>query len=124
MSDETERKILMENRQSSGGPPTLIMQSYERMGTVGRGRLRWIGGGMLVFGVGMPMVAELFMPLSWVYWTFSGFVAIAGLCLLWPEMGLVLLDRIAGVLARFLPSKKLADAVKPERRAPRDEAAP
>ena len=110
-----------EKRKSDGTPPTIILQSYQAMGPDGRRRLRKVGGCMLLFGIGMPMAIEPFLPLSWVYWTFSGFVAIAGLCLVWPEGGFFLLDKIANVLARFLPSKKLAEAVKPERRATRSE---
>lgn len=104
-----------EKRKSDGTPPTIIMQSYQAMGPQGRARLRMAGGGMMAFGIGMPMVAELFIPLSWVYWVFAAFVALAGLCLLWPEMGILLLNVIPRTVERFWPAK--AKALRPERRA-------
>jgi len=111
---------MSERREDDGSPPTLILQSYQAMGSRGRTRLRKIGGVMIGVGIVPPMAIEPFRPLHWVYWVFAGLVALAGLCLLWPEMGLVLLDRIGKVLARFLPSKKLSDVLTPERRAGRD----
>lgn len=108
-----------EQRKSNAGPPTLLVQSYDRMGHDGRKRLRKIGSALLLCGVGMPMTIEPFIPLSWVYWTFSGFVSLVGLVFIWPEAGIWLFGAIPNVLARFWP--KGADALKPERRAPRDE---
>jgi hypothetical protein len=92
----------------------VILQSYHDMGTEGRRRLRKIGGAMLAFGVGLPMLIEPFIALSWVYWTFAGFVALAGLCLLWPEAGFVLLDRIVSAAARLIPA--IRGLIRPERR--------
>jgi hypothetical protein len=96
----------------------MIMQSYQAMGPEGRKRLRIVGGCMIAFGIGMPMVAELFVLLSWVYWVFAGFVALTGICLLWPEMGILLLNVIPNIVARFWP--RGADKMKPERREPRE----
>lgn len=110
---------MTEQRKVSGTPPNVIAQSYQAMGPEGRKRLRIVGGCMMAFGIGMPMIAELFVVMSWVYWTFSAFVALAGLCLLWPEMGILLLSVIPNILARFWPAKK--KALKPERRAEREE---
>lgn len=105
-----------ERRADRGTPPTIIMQSYQAMEPEDKRRLQKLGLGLTVFGVGMPMAIEPFVVLSWVYWTFSGLVAVAGICLLWPAGGFFLLDRIARTLARFIPSKKVEEVLRPERR--------
>ena len=118
MSEPVQEK----RRNEVGGPPTIIMASYQAMGQNGRRRLRIAGGCMTTFGIGMPMVAELFMSLSWVYWVFSGFVAITGVSFIWPELGVLLFNVIPSILERFWPAKK--SLLRPERRAPRDEIQP
>lgn len=112
MTDEENR------REDRGSPPTVIAQSYQAMGPEGRSRLRKIGGLMLAFGIGMPMVGELFLVLSWVYWIFAGFVAMAGLCLVWPELGIYVLDVVPKALIKIAPNTR--EILRPNRRDDRD----
>ena len=68
---------------------------------------------MMAVSILLPMVGGLFVDLSIYYWIFSGVVTFAGLCLVWPQMGLWLISAIPNGLAKILPSKLLS---RPDRR--------
>lgn len=94
-------------------PPMMIVRSFERMTPEGRRRLRIYGGLMLTLSVTLPLVGGLFVELSPYYWIFSGVITVAGLCLIWPELGLWLMNSIPNALAKILPTKLLS---RPDRR--------
>ncbi len=104
----------------SGGasPPMLIVQSFERMTPKARMRLRVGGALMLIASIMLPLVGGLFVELSAYYWIFSGFISLAGLCLLWPELGIWLVKAIPNALVKILPSKLLS---RPDRRSNSEE---
>ncbi len=101
------------NANGNGSPPMQIEESYRRMSHAGRRRLRIYGGSMMLAATGLPLVGGLFVELSPYYWIFSGVVVFAGLCLVWPQMGLWLVSAIPSGLAKILPSKMLS---RPDRR--------
>lgn len=68
---------------------------------------------MLTLSVTLPLVGGLFVELSPYYWIFSGVITVAGLCLIWPELGLWLMNSIPNALAKILPTKLLS---RPDRR--------
>ena len=101
------------NANGNGSPPLQIEESYRRMSHAGRRRLRIYGAVMMFAAIGLPLVGGLFVELSIYYWLFSGVVTFAGLCLVWPQMGLWLISAIPNGLAKILPSKMLS---RPDRR--------
>ena len=100
-----------EQRQQDGAPPTFLLQAVQRLTREDRRFYRRVGIGLSGFCLVMPLVADLLIPLSWPYWTFSAFGVLAGFCFLWPEMGLRLLDVIPRTLSRVWRG------LRPERRA-------
>ena len=100
-------------RGVNSGPPTMIMASFKEMGKKGRMRMRFSGSALMAFAVGMPMIAGLFVELSIPYWLFSGVIFFGGFCLLWPEMGLYLIDRVPAGIAKIMPTRLLS---RPDRR--------
>lgn len=114
-------KPIEDRRERSEGPPTLIMQSYQDMGTEGRRKMQKIGLGILLFTVAVPMTAGIFVELPTTYWLFSGVGMVLGLCLLWPQLGVWAVNAIPAAVSRLMPSKKLADALRPDRRDARED---
>ncbi len=110
------KPAVVEKRESGGkpaSPPLMIVRSYENMTPQGRRRLRIAGALMLILSITLPLVGGLFVELSAYYWIFSGVITVAGLCLLWPELGLWLVNAIPNALVKILPSKLLS---RPDRR--------
>lgn len=107
-------KPIVEKRRTDASPPMMIFRSFENMTTQARRRLRIYGAMMLALSVTLPLVGGLFVELSAYYWIFSGVITVAGLCLIWPELGLWLMNSIPNALAKILPTKFLS---RPDRRS-------
>ncbi len=106
-----------ERRIKNGGPPTAIAQSWQAMGPQGRRRLRGVGGTVMALSLLFPLVGGLFVELVVYYWIFSAAGFFGGLSLMWPEMGLALIDRVPAGIAKLLPTSLLN---RPDKRSTKE----
>lgn len=99
---------------SNGGAPTALIQSYERMSSKKRAMLFKVGLGLLIFTVGLPLVAGVWIDLPNVYWFFAFGGGITGLAMMWPEAAIFVFQGFA----KLIPAAALKGLLsKPERRA-------
>ena len=98
MSETTEK------RSGGGSPPTVLMVAYQRMDPDLKKLLQKVGIAMIAFGIAMPMVAELFMPLSWVYWLFAGGVVMLGACFMYMPIGIWFGNFLGGLAVKLIPA--------------------
>lgn len=101
------------NGNDNGSPPLQIVQAYQAMTPVNRKRVRILGGSMTGVAVIVPLVGGLFVELSVAYWIFSGVIALVGVSLVFPQMGMWLISAIPNGITKILPSKMFS---RPDRR--------
>lgn len=102
----------VERRVRERSPSTQILQGYERMGHTGRRRLMWIGLVMMAAAGGTGLWSSSGdSPVAW--WLFTGLIFLSGLCLVFPQLGLQLIEAVPGAIAKLLPTKMLS---RPDRR--------
>lgn len=111
----------VERRGSDEDLPTKLEASFEAMDKDDKNRLQIIGSVLIVVGLGVPLTAGIFQELSTLYLIFSGFVAVVGILLAWPRLGVYVLTAAPGAISKLVPSAKLKDLLQPvDRRAPRE----
>lgn len=103
-----------ERRSRSGSPPTVLMVAYQSMDPELKRLLQRAGLALIAFGIGMPMIAELFVSLWWGYWLFASGVVILGACLLYMPLGIWFGNFVGGLAAKLIPA--LRDKLHVDRR--------
>ena len=93
-----------ERRSREGSPPTVLMLAYQRMDPDLKKLLQKVGAGMIAFGIAMPMVGELFIPLSWVYWLFAAGVVMLGACFMYLPIGIWFGNFLGGLAVKVIPA--------------------
>ncbi len=94
MSDERE-----DRRKLIAGPPTLLTLAYEKWSPEKRKWLFWVGVGLLIFTVALPLVAGIWVDLPNIYWGFAIVGFVAGLSCMSPELGIF----IASIAGKLIP---------------------
>ena len=102
-----------DRRVRQAGPPTQLILSYEKMGTAKRRKLFFVGIGILLFTVALPLVAGIWVDLPNVYWAFAFGGGTAGFACIWPE-GAIYIFSSFGKMLPFGRIKQLLN--KSERR--------
>jgi len=106
-----------ERRGGGRSAPTMMMQGYEAMGHGGRRRLRWAGYVMMAAAGGTALWRSSGDP-SVYWWLFTGVIFLCGVCFVFPQMGLQLIEAIPTGLAKILPTKLLS---RPDRRGDEEQ---
>ena len=91
-------------RSGNGSPPTVLMVAYQNMEPETKKLLQKLGVGMIAFGIALPMVGELFIPLSWVYWLFAGCVVVLGACFVYLPIGIWFGNLVTGLTVKVIPA--------------------
>ncbi len=102
-----------DRRASDAPPPTATTQAYQRLTELSKRRMRIIGAGMLLVSVTLPLVAGIWVELSPTYWGFAGAIAAGGVSLVFPPLGLALLELLPSLVAKLGPASLLG---RPDRR--------
>lgn len=100
---------------STGGPPTMIMQGYEKMGHEGRKRLRWIGMTMLTAAGGVGLFGG---ALSFYRFVIVLAFLVVGTGFIFPQYGLLVFEKLPDFIAKLTPTKLLS---RPDRRTDEEE---
>ena len=114
MSEEEATSGGEQRRSGNGSPPTVLMVAYQRMDPDLKKLLQKVGAGMIAFGIAMPMVGELFIPLSWVYWLFAAGVVMLGACFMYLPIGIWFGNFLGGLAVKVIPA--LRGKLAPDRR--------
>lgn len=105
-----------ERRELNSGPPTMMMKSFQEMGIKGRRKMQWVGGVLMtlsaVVGLTVPLIATVPIP----YYILVGVIFLVGCGFFWPQYGVLLLSAVPVAIAKIIPTKKVVDALRPERR--------
>lgn len=111
-----------QRRSESGKPPTYLMQSYDAMSEKGKNDLRQLGIWILLFTIGLPMLAEVVLRytgrggLPPLFFLFSGVGLVVGLSLIWPALGIWMVGAVPKAIGKLLPSKLAGLLTRPDRR--------
>ena len=108
-----------ERRSGNGSPPTVLMLAYQNMDPILKRLMQRVGIVLILFSVGMPMLIEPFVELSWIYWAFALAVTVLGVCLLYMPLGIWFGNTLGGLAVKLRPGLK--GKFHSDRRGPRDE---
>lgn len=109
-SQDGTPNITPDRRGKNVGAPTLMaqmMQSYLNMGQENRRFMRRLGVACWVFAA-LPQVAVIFLAreFSAFLWVFTFVVFFVGLCLIWPQAGAMVIEKLALPLMKLIPGKR------------------
>ena len=103
---ETQRKLLMEKR-SDGRHNTFVMHAIKTMDPEEKRFYRRVGLGMSVFGMVVPFTLEIALEDGlWIGgWTVAVLAFFAGLCFMFPALGMWLVQHLPSATDRLIPNK-------------------
>ena len=106
----------MEKRKSPvvTGPPTMVMQSFQDMGTKGRRKMQWAGGILMAMASTAGLIVPLIATPPIAYYILVGVIFVVGAGFFWPQYGVLILNAIPAGIAKIIPSRLLS---RPERRS-------
>lgn len=116
-----------ERRNRSAGPPTMVMQAYESLSDARKRRMQRLGMALMGVGITPALLASVVLAvfsrpaLPTPFWLFSGAVTLLGAALYWPPLGVWAANAIPAAISKMIPAKGLTDAIRPDRRASRDQ---
>ena len=98
-------------------PPNALAQAYEKLDEETKRLFMKFGLFLVVFSVAVPMTAGIWYEFSASYWLMSASAFSVGVGFIWPPLIIWAVMALPTAFAKLIPSKRLADAVLPDRRA-------
>lgn len=106
-----------ERRTGGDVPPTMIMSAYREMDADDKNKMERIGYALTTGSASVVLVGGLFYDLAVLYFAFAGIVFTAGVCFIFPAMGVWLFDVVIKALEKIIPA--IATKTRVDRRADR-----
>ena len=118
--DEETKRLLMEKR-SEDRPPTFVLHAIKSMDAEEKRFYRSVGLVLSVFCMVAPFVLEVVLLMVGVEeglwsgaWLFAGAGFLAGLCFMFPALGMWLVQHLPSATDRFIPNK-VREVLSPDR---------